>query len=216
MAPTPTPATPDQPRNSTESDGPQSTLPGMKRGIAIGVACCIAVLIIALPPFFALRRRKRLRKKSTSPDLVELPAADPIIYSPKVENYQEIPLVEAEARPIYELDAGQVSKPSVHISIMKEKKKSDNKYSPHQEDETTRLQQRQHNRGRGSTIQEQKPLPAFPAIPQLLLSPPNEHKGEVSPLLSPSNSLYSILSAGVSPLQHAQVWDLYHDNEHRR
>ncbi|KAF2245001.1 hypothetical protein BU26DRAFT_491173 [Trematosphaeria pertusa] len=121
MAPTST-STPPIARRA-EKDTP--ALPGMKRGIAIGVAASVCILLIALVAFFAIQRRKKIAAKantsstSTTPSTTthSSPASATTPSWPQEKQYppashwkpsnfpQPQPPVEADAntRAIYEL-----------------------------------------------------------------------------------------------------------------
>ena len=68
MAPYPDPSTTTEasstPEVVTQAPEEDSALPGMKRGIAIGVACSVGIIMIALVAFFAYRRRKKNATKA--------------------------------------------------------------------------------------------------------------------------------------------------------
>jgi heme/copper-type cytochrome/quinol oxidase subunit 2 len=91
------------------SEEEDSTLPGIKRGIAIGVAFSVSIVLIAILAYFVIRRRRRSRKQKakTNPeeDLekeVVLPEKATWIVPPPP------PPVEADARAVYELDATEI------------------------------------------------------------------------------------------------------------
>ena len=91
-------------------------LPGIKRGIAIGVACSVSVVLIAILAFFAIRRRNRIlarraQSMTGKPEHLDVetgsqektwwaatPPSPPPPPSP----------VEADTQIIYELDANPI------------------------------------------------------------------------------------------------------------
>lgn len=99
--------TPDVQPNPDE----ESTLPGMKRGIAIGVACSVFIIMVALLAFFAYRRRKQQATKTKhsklSPveELVEMDAGTfwpPPLPQEKSQYVYAAP-IEADAHVVHEL-----------------------------------------------------------------------------------------------------------------
>ncbi|KAF2011942.1 hypothetical protein BU24DRAFT_266824 [Aaosphaeria arxii CBS 175.79] len=61
------------------SENEETNLPGMKRGIAIGVGVCVTIMIIALVTYLAFRRRRRLREAAAAGNI------------PDAEKYAEQP-----------------------------------------------------------------------------------------------------------------------------
>jgi hypothetical protein len=123
MAPSLQPSgTSSAPSSETQTS---SVLPGLKRGIAVGVASSVCLILIALLAFFALRRRKQRktqRQQGHSPDAKELPAwsEEDKTSVPPEKNWILIPPSpsEADTRAIYELDASPVPElpTKIHIS----------------------------------------------------------------------------------------------------
>jgi hypothetical protein len=119
-APTQGAITPDVQR--IEASEEDSGLPGMKRGIAIGVACSVTILLVALLAYIAIRRRKRLAAKAASAEAVKThPVAEvegdggfwPAPEKPRYTEAQQMgvhrgPPIEADAQAIHELDAHQI------------------------------------------------------------------------------------------------------------
>lgn len=92
----------------------ESTLPGMKRGIAIGVACSVFIIMVAVLAFFAYRRRKQQATKTKhtklSPDEpVEMDAGAswPPQHQEK-NHYLYTAPIEAPARVVHELDGSEI------------------------------------------------------------------------------------------------------------
>jgi hypothetical protein len=119
-APTQAAAPPDVQR--IEASEEDSGLPGMKRGIAIGVACSVTILLVALLSYIAIRRRRRLAAAAAAEaakiqTVAEVegdggfwPAAPE---KPRHTEAQQMgvhrgPPVEADAQTIHELDAQQI------------------------------------------------------------------------------------------------------------
>lgn len=105
---------------ATETPGVQlnpdeePTLPGMKRGIAIGVACSVFIIMVALVAFFAYRRRKQQATKTKHTKLspeepVEMDAG---AYGPpphqEKDRYVYTAPIEADAHVVHELDGSGV------------------------------------------------------------------------------------------------------------
>lgn len=114
MAPYPdsTPAESSSPQPVTTPPSEDSALPGMKRGIAIGVACSVGIILIALVAFFAYRRRKRQAAKTQHTKLspeepVEMEAGGAFWPKEKARHVQATP-IEADAYTIHELDGSEV------------------------------------------------------------------------------------------------------------
>jgi hypothetical protein len=92
----------------------QASLPGMKRGIAIGVAASVCIILIALLAIFAVRRRRKLKAQQLQADTSNPAPETEWAKDEKEDPAREVrcgpvpapaPLVEADARTIYELDA---------------------------------------------------------------------------------------------------------------
>ncbi|KAH6643596.1 hypothetical protein C7974DRAFT_1129 [Boeremia exigua] len=118
MAPYPDPTsaeTSSSPQPVAVRQEEDSALPGMKRGIAIGVACSVGIIVIALVAFFAYRRRKQ---QAAKPKHTKLSPEEPVEMDAgaafwsqqeqeKSRHVQAIP-IEADARTIHELDGSEV------------------------------------------------------------------------------------------------------------
>ncbi|KAF3010887.1 hypothetical protein E8E13_009664 [Curvularia kusanoi] len=111
MAPYPDSSTPtdaSEPEVVQTAPAEDSALPGMKRGIAIGVACSVGILVIALLAFFAYRRRKQQATKARHSKLspqepVEMDAPGGFWPQEKAQHVQKVP-IEADAHVVHELD----------------------------------------------------------------------------------------------------------------
>jgi hypothetical protein len=82
----------------------------MKRGIAIGVAASVCIILIALLAFFAVQRRKKIKAQARQSPLVPDIEQEKHYVAESKEEIHDLPispapLVEADTRTIYELDA---------------------------------------------------------------------------------------------------------------
>ena len=179
------------PYTPQETDDP---LPGIKRGIAIGVACSVSVILIAILAFFAIRRRNKVLKRNKqagTPKAENIEAeawpqekawwtATPPTSPPLPIPAPPPPPVEADARTIYELDADQIPELPNHIVVERAKNDNDNEEDAYAQ----KLKQWKS----WSIAIEQEPTPhARPTsgrLPLLTISPPEETQGDVSPLLN--------------------------------
>ncbi|KAF2631400.1 hypothetical protein BU25DRAFT_317480, partial [Macroventuria anomochaeta] len=85
-------------------------LPGMKRGIAIGVVSSVCIIMVALLAFFAYRRRKQQAAEHTKlnpEEPVEMDAGGALWPQEKTRHVQATP-IEADAHTIHELDGSEV------------------------------------------------------------------------------------------------------------
>ncbi|KAJ4346621.1 uncharacterized protein N0V89_010552 [Didymosphaeria variabile] len=198
MAPFPqTTASPSSP--SPEPQTP-SVLPGLKRGIAVGVASSVCLILIALLAFFALRRRnkrKALQQQGHSPDIKELPAWSEQKSIPPPPEKQWIPIppspIEADTQTIHELEASPVPElpTKIHVPGAQELdtgSADNNKNALNRKDITTR-----ESVGRYGSSE-----PRYSDVPTLRISPP-----EMSPLSTAS--LLAISPLTVSPLEEAYL-----------
>ncbi|OAL51822.1 hypothetical protein IQ07DRAFT_392863 [Pyrenochaeta sp. DS3sAY3a] len=207
----------------------QTGLPGMKRGIAIGVACSVAVLLVALVAFFAYKRRARIALEKQRQEFekqskanhfdhtasgvwpeekngyTELPS--PLPLSPPVE----APPVEADTRTIYEMDASQIPElpsPS-HVQELETGKKRDRDswWSDDDAAYTQKLKQWQTwNTAINAHNETQTNKPASPRqLPLLTISPPEAGPGDVSPLLPSQWDTASQCNSPLSPLPDAHL-----------
>jgi hypothetical protein len=112
MAPYPDPTATETPGVQPNPDE-ESTLPGMKRGIAIGVACSVFIIMVALLAFFAYRRRKQQATKTKHSRLSQEPvemdagAFEPLPHQEKNQYVYTAP-IEADAHVVHELDGSGV------------------------------------------------------------------------------------------------------------
>lgn len=188
--------------SSTATPDPHasSVLPGLKRGIAVGVASSVCLILVALLAFFVLRRRKQRKaqqQQGRSPSVKELPAwPDGNFPSTPInseKNWIALPSspVEVDAHPtIYEMDAGQIRQipelpTKIHISGASELETGQAK------NESDELQ-------RQSLTTKEDVGYRYSDVPTLHISPP-----EMSPLNS--SSLLGLSPLSVSPLEEAYL-----------
>ena len=119
MAPLPLPQSSPSPSSTPQEQQQPKTLPGMKRGIAIGVAASVCIILIAMLAFFAIRHRKLAKAQLLALQQQQQKHLPPPWQEEKqCINEKSIPgcttesmrpspapLVEADTRPIFELDA---------------------------------------------------------------------------------------------------------------
>ncbi|KAF1931949.1 uncharacterized protein M421DRAFT_323816 [Didymella exigua CBS 183.55] len=93
-------------------DNEDSTLPGMKRGIAIGVACSVGIIMVALLAFLVYRRRKQ---QATKTKHTQLSREEPVEMDggaswPPQEKFRHVYAapIEADAHAVHELDGSEV------------------------------------------------------------------------------------------------------------
>lgn len=200
MAPSPQPSdTSSAPAPSQDSQGP-SVLPGLKRGIAVGVASSVCLILIALLAFFALRRRKQRKaqqQRARSPDIKELPAwaERPRSPAPPEKNWIPIPPspIEADTHTIYELDASPVPElpTKIHVPGAHELDAKNVSGTP-VDIKRTSLAARESTERYGASE------PRYSDVPTLRIFPP-----EVSPLST--TSLLAVSPLTVSPLEEAYL-----------
>jgi hypothetical protein len=188
-------------------------LPGIKRGIAIGVACSVSVVVIAILAFFAIRRRnrvlaRRVRLQTTTTEPVNdeagpqekawwaaTPASSPSLPPPPP------PPVEADVRTIYELDAGQI--PELHGDTAAHEVEGNSNHAVSEEAEdlyAQKLQQwRTWNIAPEPNAASNTVEPVHSRLPLLMVSPPEGSPGEISPLLRSSWDYPSQDASPVSP-----------------
>lgn len=127
MAPLPQPS--PTPSSSTSDPQPSSVLPGLKRGIAVGVASCVCLIMIALLALFVIRRRKQCKAQQQlghSPNARELPGWLNEKNFPPLPEKKWIPVpsspIEVDTHTIHELEAGQVPElpTKVHVPGLQE------------------------------------------------------------------------------------------------
>ena len=182
----------------SDSEAPSSTLPGLKRGIAVGVASSVCLILIALLAAFVVRRRKQRKAQKQQhvhpSDVKELPDTSNEKGAPPLPEKDWISIlpspVEADTHIIYELEAGQVPELPSHAPGI-----------PELDCENTGG--RVKDLGQPGPIVKDESVearvmcePRYRDVPTLCISPP-----EMSPLSS--SSLLGISPLSVSPLEEA-------------
>lgn len=194
----------------------ETALPGIKRGIAIGVACSVAIVLIAILAFFAIRRRNRIlarklqQQQTPEPDYT---SAQPVLPekawwpnapspAPMVTTMSPQPPVEADAHVIYELDAGRTPELHGETSPQEVDGSGRNQEKPGETEEVYAQKLKQWKEW--NTISETDP--ARPnaevtrwSLPLLMVSPPATARGDVSPLLRSSWDMSSLGTSPISP-----------------
>jgi hypothetical protein len=224
MAPYPDSIATPAPDVQVENPDEDSTLPGMKRGIAIGVACSVGIIMVALVAFFAYRRRKQQATKTkhsklSSEEPVEMDAG--MFWPPPKEKDQHVYAapIEADAHVVHELDGSEVPElPSNYEGQMLANKKTP-RTSYHAGDDNSYIQDLSHHWNVST-----------PPLVDALAQPPQDHTGnhnaylEVAPLnqatsvspvgsvphTSPPNLSYSVSPIAPSPLEDVHISSGYH------
>jgi hypothetical protein len=172
----------------------ESSLPGIKRGIAIGVACSVSVILIAILAFFAIRRRNRTLKRSrqAQPMMAENVEAEAWpqekawwTATPPSLPIPPPPPVEADTRTIYELDADQIPELPSHTIVQHTARVKNEEVVYDNEDNLYAQKLKQWKAW--SVAIEPEPTIARPASwqsPMLTISPPESSPRDVSPLLN--------------------------------
>lgn len=99
-------------RRRSNDDSSSTALPGIKRGIAIGIAASVTILLIALLTYLAIRRRKKLKahhqqqSSNTPAESKEAWPREKSLEEKETTEQQQSP-IEADTRTIYELEAAQ-------------------------------------------------------------------------------------------------------------
>ncbi|RAR15377.1 AAA-domain-containing protein [Stemphylium lycopersici] len=206
--------------SSTEAEEPletESPLPGIKRGIAIGVACSVSVILIAILAIFAIRRRNRAlargakqKNLQTEDTGAEFGSQEKTWWmntppSPPPPAILPPPPVEADAHTIYELDAGHM--PELHgETCPQEVEGSGESHSTSQEaDEQYAQKLKQWREWEIASDADPSPTvrPTHWDLPLLTVSPPETSRGDVSPLLRSSWGPTSNGPSPISPPQNA-------------
>lgn len=210
---------------ATESSAPEaqpaqhedSALPGMKRGIAIGVACSVGIIMVALLAFFAYRRRKQQATKTKHTKLspeepVEMDAG---AFWPPQEKRQYVHTapIEADAHVVHELDGSEVPELPSHYEGQMLANKKTPRTSYHAGDDNAYTQDVTHH-----WIDWTPPSVDTPVQPTqdqtrnhnpyLEVTPSNQGTN-VSPIMGPvpytssQNASFSVSPVAPSPLENA-------------
>ncbi|USP75188.1 hypothetical protein yc1106_02462 [Curvularia clavata] len=194
----------------------ETSLPGIKRGIAIGVACSVSIVLIALLAFLAIRRRNRILARRLQPQTQEADhaSAQPVLQekawwpnapspAPVVATVPpQQPPVEADAHIIYELDAGQT--PELHGDTSpQEVDGSGRSQDPPEEVEEMYVQKLKQWKDWNAVSETDPARPNAEvtrwSLPLLMVSPPLTARGDVSPLLRSSWDMSSLGTSPISP-----------------
>jgi hypothetical protein len=172
----------------------ESSLPGIKRGIAIGVACSVSVILIAILAFFAIKRRNRTLKRSRQAQIMIAENVEAEAWpqekawwtaTPPSPPIPPPPPVEADARTIYELDADQIPELPNHTIVQHTARAKNEEVVYDNEDDVYAQKLKQWKAW--SVAIEPEPTIARPAswqLPILTISPPEPSPRDVSPLLN--------------------------------
>lgn len=193
----------------------ETSLPGIKRGIAIGVACSVSIVLIAILAFLAIRRRNRVLARKLQHQAPKSGDADaqpvqqekawwPTVPSsaPPVAALPPQTPVEADAHTIYELDAGQT--PELHGDTSPQEVDGVGGNQNRPEEAEALYVQKLEQWKEWNTVSETDP--ARPnaevtrwSLPLLMVSPPLTARGDVSPLLRSSWDMSSLGASPISP-----------------
>ncbi|KAF2640101.1 hypothetical protein P280DRAFT_27366 [Massarina eburnea CBS 473.64] len=213
----------------------QSTgLPGMKRGIAIGVAASITLILIALLAHFAYRRRKNIKISELQAQTQAQPDHTNMTSWPKEKSdinpdyWRPLPPppVEADARTIHELD-GVSSLPELptkaHVQELdaEERRRSNGQRLGDWAQWTTALDDARSSATTPKTHTAERPNTRAsgregqrPELPQLSIS--STTSAQLSPLsgtseggMSPFNTATNRGSTGASPLSVSPLEEVY-------
>lgn len=215
MAPYPDSTATETPEVQPNPDE-ESTLPGMKRGIAIGVACSVFIIMVALLAFFAYRRRKQQATKAkytkSSQEPVEMDAGtlEPLAHQEKDKYHYTAP-IEADAHIVHELDGSEVPELPGHFEGQMLGDKRTSRTSYHTGDDNAYFHDIPHQ-----WIEWTPPSTDTPAeTPQghagnynsYLEVTPSHQATSVSPVVGPG--LHTSTSFSVSPIAPSPLEDVH-------
>ncbi|KAH7091422.1 hypothetical protein FB567DRAFT_518611 [Paraphoma chrysanthemicola] len=164
-----------------------TALPGIKRGIAIGAACSITILLITILALFAFRHRRRTPRtdRLSQETLIESCVVQQMCW-----RFDRAPSSEPEpaktiARTIHELDASDACQDAgpVHEMMQEERRVS----WEHDDDRicmpemAQRLDKRTFPTWQTAGYQDSRDT-----LPTVFVTPPEEKQGDVSPMIGPS------------------------------
>ncbi|KAF3035771.1 hypothetical protein E8E12_000929 [Didymella heteroderae] len=199
----------------------EPTLPGMKRGIAIGVACSVFIIMVALLAFFAYRRRKQqvTKTKHTQLGLEEPMEMDAGTFwpPPQQEKNQQVYTapIEADVHVVHELDGSGVPELPGNFEGQMLANKKTPRTSYHDGDDNASIQDHPH-RWIGWTL----PSIDVPAQPMdghtgnhnpYLEVVPSRQATSVSPVVgsgpftSPQNISFNVSPIAPSPLEEVYI-----------
>jgi hypothetical protein len=201
MSPTFNPSPTMPPSNSSSipymPQETESPLPGIKRGIAIGVACSVSIILVAILAFFAIRRRNRVLKRNRrarTPEVDNIEAwpqekawwtAPATAPSPPIPSPPSPPPVEADARTIYELEGDLIPELPNNMNLQYTERARDEEVI-HENQNDVYVQKLKQWKAWSIAI-EPEPTNSRPAswrLPLLTISPPEASPRDVSPLLN--------------------------------
>ncbi|EDU41584.1 hypothetical protein PtrSN002B_001464 [Pyrenophora tritici-repentis] len=201
--------------STTEEDNAIQTelaLPGIKRGIAIGVACSVSIVLIAILAFLAIRRRNRVlarraQSNSEEPGNLDIEPA----YHEKARWSATTPSpppppppVEADAHTIYELDANPIPELPGNSSAQEVEGKN---IGPGEANEADEIYEQKLKQWRTWSIALESndssttTDAAHRRLPLLTVSSPETTLGDVSPMLRSSWDLSPQYASPISPPQ---------------
>jgi hypothetical protein len=129
-------------------------LPGMKRGIAVGVGVSVATLIILFVAYIAIKRRRKLYKKEkdgSDQKQRDVEKADPV---------QTFHIkVESDATPIHEMDGSEGPRGELPVLSVDTKEKEDRHHSVIHELPSPLPPDYQESERRNSHIAQELPSP---------------------------------------------------------
>ena len=217
---TPTPTSEPEPLASAPAE--ESSLPGMKRGIAIGVACSVGIIMIALLAFFADRRRKQQAARHTKlipEEPVEMDAGgfwpQPKAWPQEKTRHVQATPVEADAHVIYELEASEVPELPGHYEGRELNTKKTPRASYHAGDDDAYSQKlKQWNDWSVALAADPSPPPQEPirnSNPYLEVSPSRRQATSISPIADtiPYTSSQSASFSCVSPITLSPLADAH-------
>jgi len=186
-------------------------LPGIKRGIAIGVACSVSVILIAILAFFAIRRRNRVLARraqcnTTTPANhdIETGPQEKARWSaiPPTPPLPTPPPVEADTQVIYELDANPITELPGGSSAQEIEGENVDRDKVDEADEMYAQKLRQW-RTWSVALESNDSSPVIEVahwrLPLLTISPPETAVGDISPMLRSSWDRSSQEASPISP-----------------
>ncbi|KZM21908.1 uncharacterized protein EKO05_0000385 [Ascochyta rabiei] len=197
-----------------------SALPGMKRGIAIGVAFSVGIIMAALLAFFVYRRRKQRAAKHT-----KLSAEEPVemdaggLWPQEKKRHVRVAPIEADAYSIHELDGSEIPELPGHYEGQELNANKKTPRASYGDDDTYGQKLKQWNDW-SVALDSSHPQPAEEPLrhsnPYLEVSPSQSQQTSISPmgdtlLDAPSQNLsYNCVSPlALSPLEDAHLTPTY-------